>query len=436
MLERVRPERAADGGPPLTLLTVGSSASTHVVNRVACFADRGHRVVHLDEKAVGMPGVEEVVLWDEPMAKAPWLLRRINELAVWLSFASAGPVNLAYQFFALLRRVRPDIVHVHYAHGDLAWLTAAVVRCPVVVSVMGGDVLFDEQGSWTPRGKWLTRTLLRRADLITSKSHFLTGVVDRIGGFASKTIRVVWGVRLSRFRRVDASGLRRRLGLPNGARVILSPKILQPFYNVHLLVEAMPAVVAAEPCAYLVVTEYGADPAYRARLAERATALGVTDRVVFAGHVEHDDMAAFYSLADIAVGVPESDGLPQTLLEGMACEVPNVLARLPRYEEIVRHGESAYFVETTPAGVAEGVVRLLRDETLRARIGRAGRAIVEREADFDAEVARVEASYRELVRRGPRPLGLLERTRVLLEIGRYCLDSHRLTRLQLGGAAP
>ncbi len=369
-----------------------------------------------------MPGVEEVVLWNESIAKTPWLLRRVNEITVWLASRTAGPINLAYHFFALLRRVRPDIVHVHYAYGSLAWLAAAVVRCPVVVTVMGGDVLFDEQGSPTPRGRWLTGALLRRADFITSKSHFLTQVLDRIGGVAAKTTRVVWGVRLSHFRPVDSSDVRRRLGVPDSARVVLSPKILQPFYNVHLLVEAMPAILAAEPRACLVITEYGADPAYRARLEERATVLGIAERVIFAGHVPHAEMAAFYSLAAVAVGVPESDGLPQTLLEGMACGVPNVLARLPRYEEIVRHGDSAYFVDATATGVAEGVTRLLGDEALRMRIGRAGRAIVEREADFDAEVAKVESTYRNLVRRGPRPLGVLERARVMLAIIWNSLD--------------
>lgn len=418
----MRPDRAADGGRPLTLVTVGSSASTHVVNRVSCFAERGHRVIHLGERVVGMPGVEEVVLWDRTLVGAPFALRLANAVAARLFARSAGPLNLAYHYFSLLRRERPDVVHVHYAYSVLAWLTAAVARCPVVVSVMGGDVLFDEQGSPTPRGKWLTRTLLRRADLITAKSHFLTGVLDRMGGFGRKTTRVVWGVRLSQFHPTDGCAVRRKLGLPADARVVLSPKILKPFYNVHLVVEAMPAVLAAEPRAYLVITEYGADPEYRVRLEQRAEALGISDRVVFAGHVAHEEMPAYYGLAELTVAVPESDGLPQTLLEGMACEVPNVLSRLPRYEEVVEHGKSAYFVDTTPTAIAEGVIRLLGDEALRARIAKEGREIVEREGDFDADVARVEAAYREAVRRGPRPIGLADRARVLLEVGRYCLD--------------
>ncbi len=417
------PEPAADGGRELTLLTIGSSTSTHVVSRVTCFAERGHRVIHVGNQVVGMPGVREVVLWNKELQDAPLALRALAYRAPHSLARYAIPANLTYHFFALLRRERPDIVHVHYAYNEQAWPAAAVTRCPVVVSVMGGDVLFDEQGTPTPRGESLTHALLRRADLVTTKSHFLTDALERQQvGLRAKTTRVLWGVRLSQFRRVDASELRCRLRLPSDARVILSPKILQPFYNVHLLVEAMPAIVAAEPRATLVLTEYAADLAYRARLAERARSLGVSDRVVFVGHVPHADMAAFYSLAEVSVGVPESDGLPQTLLEGMACEVPNILARLPRYEELVRHGESAYFVDTTPAGVAEGVTRLLADAALRGRIAHGGRAIVERDADFDADVVRVEAAYRALLQRGTEPLTLGDRARVLRELLRYHVD--------------
>jgi glycosyltransferase involved in cell wall biosynthesis len=418
----VPPERAADGGRPLTLVTIGSSSSTHVVNRVACFAERGHRVVHFGERAVGIPGVEEVVQSGAVPPNAPLILRAINSAADRLFSRSAGPINLAYQLFTLLRRERPDVVHVHYAYNVVAWMAAAVTRCPIVVSVMGGDVLFDEQGKPTSRGKWLTLALLRRADLITAKSDFLISVLERLGNFGRKTIRVVWGVRLSSFRRVDSSDLRRMLGIPDGAHVILSPKILQAFYNVHLLVEAMPAILASDPDARLVITEYGADAAYRARLEDRVKALGIANQVVFAGHVSHEEMTRYYSLADVAVGVPRSDGLPQTLLEGMACGVANVLSRLPRYEEIVRHEESAYFVDTTPEAIANGVIRVLEDGQLRTRIARAGRSIVEREANFDTEVARVEAAYRAVLRERPRTLGPLERGRVLLEIGRYCFN--------------
>ena len=396
--ETRRGAQAPSRDKPLTICAVGYATSTHVAARVRCFAERGHKVFLITENKSpdGIPGVTELVpALDPRLSHAFWFralswfcrkVLRINVDHAWRTVA----------FARFLRACRPDVVHVHYAYSYYGWL-AGVLGCrPLVVTVMGGDVLFDEQGAPTPMGKWLTLKLLKRADYITSKSNYLTGVLDKLGGFGAKAERIVWGIPVAKFRRTDPAVLRVKLGLGPRDRVILSPKILQPLYRIHLVVEAMPQVLARCPDAVLLVTEYAPDPDYRAGIVARVAALGLGDRVRFVGRLDHAEMPAFYSLAEMTVAVPSSDGLPQTLLEGMACETPSVLSKLPRYEEIVRHAESAYFVEATPEDIAAGILRLLDDDGLRAGIARNALQIVMREGDLDEQARRVEARYREL----------------------------------------
>jgi glycosyltransferase involved in cell wall biosynthesis len=392
---------------PLTICAIGSSSSTHVVSRVKCFADRGHRVFLICDSRAGIEGVTELV----PSGRS---IRGLRSLSLLLSVPG------------LIRRCRPDVIHVHFAYSPFAWMAAVADRHPLVVSVMGGDILFDEQGSPTPSGRRLTLRLLESADLITAKSDFLIGVLDRLGGFGAKAIKVVWGVDLKHFRRVDAGVLRTALGLEPEDRVILSPRILQRFYNVHVVVEAMPRILAAIPEARLLITEYQADPTYRGEISRRVEALGLGEHVRFVGSVPHHGMPQHYSLADVTVAVPPSDGLPQTLLEGMACGAPSILSRLPRYEELVTHGESALFVDISPESIAGGVIRMLEDAELRERIAAAGREIVTTHADFDRDADRVEAKYHELLtmaeRRRP---GYFGRARVIGEIVRYLVTRNR-----------
>jgi glycosyltransferase involved in cell wall biosynthesis len=118
--------------------------------------------------------------------------------------------------------------------------------------------------------------------------------------------------------------------------------------------------------------------------------------VMFCGRIDHAEMPQYYCLAEITVAVPASDGLPQTLLESMACGTPNLLSKLPRYEEIVQHEESAYFVEASAAAIADGIIRLLDDAGLRAKLAGNALNIVRREADLDQQARRVERRYREL----------------------------------------
>lgn len=381
---------------PLTLCVVGYATSTHVASRAKCFADLGHRVVLLTETRSDAPivGVEQVV----PGEQAGWAFKLVVKLANKLLGPAGDHVWRALAFIGLLLRLRPDIVHIHFAYSYYGWLAGMIGCRPLVVTVMGGDVLFEEQGAPTEEGKWLTGTLLKRADLITSKSDFLTSKMDERWGVGGKCMRILWGIPVDRFSRTDASDLARSLGV-EGRTVLLSPRILQPLYQVHLIVEAMPAVLAAQPDTVLLITEYGVDVQYRAAIQKRVAELGIGHAVVFCGRVQHGDMPRYYSISTLSVAVPSSDGLPQTLLEGMACGTPNVLSRLPRYEELVTHGESAWLVEQDPASIAAGILHLLTRPNLRSGIARNARAVVESEADLPAQASRVEAAYYELTRK-------------------------------------
>jgi glycosyltransferase involved in cell wall biosynthesis len=235
------------------------------------------------------------------------------------------------------------------------------------------------------------------------KSEALREAVAAFGPFGAGVETVRWGVDPCLFRRDEpgARALRRELRLAEGDRVVLSPRILGPLYNIHLLLEAFPAVLSRVPEALLLVTEYAAEAAYRRRLEERAAALGVGSRVRFGGFVEHRAMPALYSLAEVAVSVPSSDGLPQSLFEAMACGTPMVLGRLPVYAEVVRDGESALLTDLAPPAIASAVLRLLESPALAAHIATVAAARVGEIADLGRETARVESFYQDL--RASRP---------------------------------
>lgn len=389
----------AGGDRELTILAVGNGRSVHVARFAQRFALRGNRVLLFTDSPNddGIEGVTQLVAANP--ADRSWLLRLPPPLRGALYHGLC-----AFQLLRALRTYRPDVVHVYYAYSYFAWV-AGVLGCkPLIVTTMGGDVLFDEQGSPGPIGKWLTVRLLRQADYITSQSDFLSDEIGRLAGVSGKTERVLWGVSPDEFRRRDPSGLRHALGLEPEARIVLSPKILQPFYRVHLAVEAMAIVRCSIPDAVLVVSEYAADPNYRAEIVGRIDELDLAEHVKFVGQIPYEQMPRYYSLANVSVGIPRSDSLPQSLFEAMACGTPMILSRLPRYEEIVRHEESAYFVDPEPDAIAAGIVRLLDDAALHERIAEEGRRIVVEKANLDEEVARVEGRYRELLTRiRPRP---------------------------------
>ena len=382
---------------------VGNGATVHALVRGAAIAARGHavRLVTLGEVLPAPPGLE---VRTQPLPRG-----------------LAGALRAAGRFLREVRDFRPDLLHVHYAGGRLGTMATLSGVRPMVVTVMGGDVQPEQHLGGYPRlERRATLRLLRQADLLLSKSEALRAEIARYGDFADRTEVVRWGIDVRRFERDPRAGLelRERLGLPGGARVVLSPRLLRPLYNVHLLVEALPAVRARVPGVLLLLAGHRADEAYRARLERRVDELGLGAQVRFLGRIEYADMPALYSASDAVVSIPFSDGLPQTLFEALASRTPAVIGRLQAYAEVVQDGREALFTELEPAAVADALVRVLTDPELARRLAEAGLARVREVASLERDAERVEGLYRRLLARprprpDPLPLRLLDAATLL-----------------------
>ncbi len=365
------------------LCFVGPAASITFRRWAEWFAARGHEVT---------------VLTVEPCEESSAPFRQFD-LRCPRGPRKAGRMLSALRLMATVRQLRPALVHAHYLRG-LAWGLVLRRIPPCVVTPWGSDVL-EEQGAfreWYARP--LTCALLRRADIVTAHSGYMAA---RVRALATRPIeRIGWGVDLTRFRpglreTPEARALRRRWSLPD-RQVILSPRLAQPFYNHHRLIRALPMVREKVPDAVAVIPEHCPDIDYARKLRRLADEMGVADHVRFPGSIPYQDMPLWLNIADVAVMLPDSDGMPNSLLETMACGAVPVLNRLPQYTELVSHGRNGLFVD--PDGDLVGaLVGALTDAELRRHIGGRNRALVEERADQDQEMRRMEGLYQALIAR-------------------------------------
>lgn len=370
----------------LRIAMVGSGRSTHAISRAAAVASRGHavRLVTLGEVLPGAP----IEVCSRPLPRGP-----------------IEAARAARSFWRDVRNFEPDLLHVHYAGGRLGTLATLAGDWPLAVTVMGGDVLAEQHfGGQRRIERRATQRILQRADVIFAKSDALRPAIIALGGEEARIETVRWGIDPECFRPEPeaAAALRSRLGLEPGRPIVLSSRILRPLYEVHRIVEAMPAILERLPRAVLLVTDYNAEATYRDQVERRARDLGLDESVRLIGRVDQPDMPALYSLADVVVSVPLSDGLPQTLFEAMGCETPCVLARLPAYEEVVRDGETAVLTDRAPSAIASAVLSVLGDGERRTRIGKAARQQAVEIASLPRELERVESRYRAALA-DPRP---------------------------------
>ncbi len=370
----------------LGIAVLGSATSPHDASRTAVFARMGHDVRMLSIARAEVPGVRLV-----PVAGSDVRWRPLRRLALMLGTTRAIMAEPA------------DIWHAHYAAEYGTWGAALLCRRPLVVTVMGGDVLFDEQGSQGSVGRWLTRFALRRADLVLVKSNALGDVVASFGVPRARIMRVIWGIDLARFKAdaEEVARLRQAWGA-EGRSVLLAPRMLQPFYNHHLLIAALPQVVASGHDPLVVFAEKGAHADYREQVMAQARDLGVADRLRFVAPRPPEAMASLYAAADLVISLAPSDGMPQTPIEAGAVGRPTLMTDLARYRELFTDGQDVVMTPLDADEIARRIVQLLASPDLRERIAAGANLVMREHAELSSEAARVEARYHELVaaRRG------------------------------------
>lgn len=221
-----------------------------------------------------------------------------------------------------------------------------------------------------PGAPW-TRWLLRRgADGLLVPSPRLAGALAARGG---RPVAGHFGaVDLARFAPAPPDpALRRSLGLAPGQRVLGIVARVQRHRRFELLLAAAARLFERVPEARLVIVGRGT---HRAELAERpAAALGIADRVVFAGYRGADYPAVLRALDLLTFLVPGSDGTCRAVLEAAACGIPAVTSRRGALPEIVADGGTGLLADEEPAALAAAWEALLCDEPRRRAFGEAAR---------------------------------------------------------------
>ena len=299
-----------------------------------------------------------------------------------------------------VRRRRPAVVQAHWVvpNGPLARGVAG--RTAFGLGIHGSDVFLAERRLARPLVRW---TL--------AGSAFLTGcspeLVDRVCavGFPRDRARVIpYGVDTVEFRPDPGRGAawRERLGIPQGAPLLLSVGRMATKKGYQVLMPELPALLAEVPDAHVVLA--GAGDLLAGFVRQAAPLAG---RVHFPGPVLRDAIADLYRAADVFVlpAVHDAqgnvDGLPNVILEAMATALPVVATAISGVPLAITDGEQGILVpEGDGAALRGALAAVLRDRSAARRLGEAARRKVLAELTWEAVAGRYREAYLEgIVRR-------------------------------------
>jgi glycosyltransferase involved in cell wall biosynthesis len=103
---------------------------------------------------------------------------------------------------------------------------------------------------------------------------------------------------------------------------------------------------------------------------------GIEKEVVFLGHLDENELIDAYQHSDVFVNPSRYEGMPNALLEAMACGLPCVVTKVEGHDELVKEGENGFLVpKESESTLADAIGRLIVNETLRKKMGRRSREI-------------------------------------------------------------
>jgi len=278
------------------------------------------------------------------------------------------PLGALFQIRKALVGQSPDLL-LTYNWGAVEW---ALVNC---LSPVAPHVHFEsgfgpeEADGQIARRVWARRLALARIKALVVPSHTLVAIARDVWGIRHDKIRhIANGVDCRLFAAAGdeaaAPGFTRR----DGELIIGTVAPLRVEKNLHRLIRAFAAIAGRHNTRLLIA----GDGVERPALEKTAAGLGIADRVVFTGHVEHPERV--YPLMDIFAISSDTEQMPNTLIQAMAASRPVAGVDVGDVKANLSPENRAEIVaKTDEAGFAALLDRLLSDQQLRATLSAANR---------------------------------------------------------------
>jgi len=319
-----------------------------------------------------------------------------------------GPPGLRSIMTSLLLfflRKRFDIVHIHGQHtfSVVAIALCSLLNIPTVLKITIAGRVFVRAGldKLFPR-KWrilrrLINRLARLASAYIAISNEIADELPRANFFAYRIRRIPNGVDTTRFSPVDEKTKQRlqdALGLPKHKKIVLYASRLTHRKGYDLLLKAWPTVYAQYSDTHLVIVGGGKDDLQKDVncLCQKVP----RDSFTYIGQVA--DTAPYLQSSDIYLFPSRKEGLPNGLIEAMACGCACVASDIGGCKDLVTPRYSGLlFPSSDAAALAEAICMLLADAALAKSLGRNASHYINKHYDIKSVAGQIDALYKSLL---------------------------------------
>jgi glycosyltransferase involved in cell wall biosynthesis len=302
------------------------------------------------------------------------------------AFSTAVSLGMA----EYIRSSRADLVHIHLPNPTAVMSYLMSGYHGRLVVTYHSDIV--KQKALGRVFEPLLYAALRKSAAIiaTSANYLATSPV--LQAFRDRCHVIPYGIDTMQFEQCDSDAVR-RIRAQLGERLVLSVGRLVYYKGLEYLIRAMPEVRGK-----LVIL---GDGPLRGKLERLTARLGLSEKVIFLGVIDHAGLLSYYHAAALFVlaSVARSEAFGLVQIEAMAAGLPVVNTRLDSGVPFVSvHEETGLTVPPAePQALASAINRLLDDSSLRQKFGHAAMLRARREFSLDSMLQRTLHLYRDIM---------------------------------------
>ncbi|OHA30081.1 MAG: hypothetical protein A3G52_02275 [Candidatus Taylorbacteria bacterium RIFCSPLOWO2_12_FULL_43_20] len=310
----------------------------------------------------------------------------------WAAYLSLYNPETVGKVKEAIRRIKPDVVHVHNIHHYLSYHCLKLAKqSGAKVFLTAHDVMLFNYGKmggtstrispWQQMKKYKKRYnpfrnitikyYLKYVDRIIAVSQSLKDVLNQN---YIRNVEVIHNGIDTNDWQVDASitsAFKEKYNLQD-KKIVLFAGRLSEAKGGNQAIHAMVEVVREVPNAALLVA--GTENAYTGEMKILARTLGIAGNLIFVGWLSGDELKAMYRNGEVLIAPSICfDAFPTTILEAMACGKPVVTTCFGGAKEMVSDGETGYIVNPFDVTLLAGKITELLVHSDKARtFGEAG----------------------------------------------------------------
>jgi len=296
-------------------------------------------------------------------------------------------LSAAWKFSRIIKRLTPDVVHAHDPHG-----VAMAALALSMGSAKGGSapaLVASRRVDFHLKGNSFSRWKYRQVDCFIAASEAIRQMIVADGIPADRTVTVHEGIDVDHVLAAPAVNVHEAFWLPHGSPVVGNVAALVPHKGQRYLIEAAHLVIQQVPDARFIILGEGE---LREHLEHLVREHHLEKHVLLPGF--RTDVLGCIKGFDLFVMSSVTEGLGTSLLDAMACARPIVATRAGGIPEIVEDEVNGLLVPPRDhTALAQAIVRALKDEGLRRRMGDAGLARVRERFTVERMVEETAAVY-------------------------------------------